>query len=428
MRSPQAASIDAIELVGRRSDFEHMMPRDHQDVSRRRGRRARVAAIAACVTFVTGCAAIHRPPTTRTALQAATADARALQTATVAALVDGLACRAAAREDHVVDILLLSGGGQNGAYGAGFLRGWQSRPDGPMPRFDLVTGVSAGALQAPYALIGTAESVGRTAFLFRNAVKSFAPTLDWWFWLWHTGGVANVKRLRDTVTSEFNADFEKQLHREFAADKHLVIATTDFDLGVGHAWDIGHELGGTEAGLPRARQILMASSAIPGVFPPVVIDGHVHADGGVASNVYVPLGLDDYKAFMTRARADGVSGDITVRIWVVMNLWADPTVNVTDPSDRGAMHGRAGTLLFMSQQPEVITRLSELAAAVSSGIPGLRMEVRTTAIPTAMADEPGARKLFDDAWMRRLEQFGYDRARGANPWDIVIPAPARQPR
>ena len=70
----------------------------------------------------------------------------------------------------------------------------------------------------------------------------------------------------------------------------------------------------------------------------------------------------------------------------------------------------------------MLTRLGELARAVTSGVPGLRMEVHATTIPQSLAGEPGLSSLFDADWMVRLEAFGYDRARGSAPWErVTIP-------
>jgi len=386
----------------------------------------RRVVLTAAIAAAAGCAAIHRPPTTVAALQATAAATRAAYAATIDGLIEGLTRRLAVRGDRTLDILLLSGGGQNGAYGAGFLRGWRARTDDDtMPRFDLVTGVSAGALQAPFAIVDTPEAFDESAELFQNAAREFSPRFDWWSWLRRTGGVADVSRFRKTVARVLDADLQSKLVAEFDADRHLVVATTDFDLGIGRAWDLGHEMGRTPDGLPRARSILMASSAIPGIFPPVVIDGHVHADGGVISNVFVPLEFADYQALIARARAAGISGEVTVRVWVVMNLWAYPKIAVTNPASRGGMNSRAISLLLASQQPQIVDHLRDVARAVSTGVPGIRLEVRATAIPSTLADEPGADKLFDEVWMRRLEQFGYDRARGAAPWDDFIAPYAR---
>src|SRR6187431_3750799 len=91
------------------------------------------------LAFGAACAAVHRPPATVASIIADGEASRKVQRATIDNIVERLAGRAAARSDRTVDLLLLSGGGQHGAYGIGFLRGWRSRTDSPMPRFDLVT-------------------------------------------------------------------------------------------------------------------------------------------------------------------------------------------------------------------------------------------------------------------------------------------------
>lgn len=378
-----------------------------------------VICAAAVALWVTGCAVLHRPPTTVTALAAERSALLASQQAQVDRLMDTLARRAVARGDHTLDVLFLSGGGQDGAYGAGFLRGWRTRPTDPSPRFDLVTGVSAGALQSPFALLGTADALNESSALFRQAAKQFAPTLDWWSWIRHTGGITNVARLRATVKRVVDENLQSKLNAEYDSGRRLMVATTDFDLGVGHGWGLIQEMGQTPAGLPRARSILMATSAIPGIFPPVVLDGHVHADGGVISNVYVPFALADFRRLEDDLRRAGVDGDVTVRVWVVLNLWEAPKVQVMDPSSRGEMHSRAGALLFASQQPTIVSDLNDLAHAVG-GIAGLRMEVRATAIPESVANAPGADKLFDERFMQQLDELGYDRARGSSAWDHLF--------
>ncbi|MGH7418438.1 MAG: hypothetical protein ACREKB_11740, partial [Candidatus Rokuibacteriota bacterium] len=100
---------------------------------------------------------------------------------------------------------------------------------------------------------------------------------------------------------------------------------------------------------------------------------------------------------------------------------------VIDPASRSQIAGRGNLLLFWAQQPQIPERLADLARAVSAGVPGLRMEVRYTAIPSELAGEPGAAALADEAWMRRLEKLGYDRALSATPWDEII-SPYQRPR
>jgi hypothetical protein len=109
--------------------------------------RSTLSAI--CVTlFLAGCASLPRAPL-GSVDRAYVADIpRARITAE-----DGY--RAFARSktaSRPLTILALSGGGADGSYGAGFLKGWSE--SGLRPDFDVVTGSSVGSLIAPFAFLG----------------------------------------------------------------------------------------------------------------------------------------------------------------------------------------------------------------------------------------------------------------------------------
>src|SRR3954454_10380787 len=80
-----------------------------------------------------------------------------LQREFVTAAQRQLAARGLPRDVPVLelDLLGISGGGENGAFGAGLLNGWTERGD--RPEFFLVTGISTGALSAPFAFLGSAH-------------------------------------------------------------------------------------------------------------------------------------------------------------------------------------------------------------------------------------------------------------------------------
>ena len=335
--------------------------------------------------------------------------------------------RAARRGDRTLDVLILSGGGQHGAYGAGFLRGWRTRADVPMPTFDLITGVSTGALQAPFAVLGTEVALDTLSALYLRAADRIAPTVDWFFWLRKTVGVVKTQRYRATLASVFDDRMAMALRAEIRADRQFLVGTTDFDLGVGRVWDMARELDTTAAGLARSREILFASTAIPGVFPPTLLDGHVHSDGGVIANLLVPLDLASLRALATRLRTRGVAEPVTVRVWVVVNLFTHMTPIVVKPSDRGAISIRTSLLLLAAQQQQTLEYLSTLASTIEANVPGLRLEVRYTAVPNALSTDPAANELFDKGWMQRLETLGYERARGPSPWDSAVSRYARPP-
>ena len=392
-------------------------------------RTLRAHAVALCVSapLVSGCAAVHRPPATRASLQHDAIAATAHEQAVADSIAVRLARRALARGDRTVDILLLSGGGQNGAFGAGFLRGWKSRTNNAMPAFDLVTGISTGALQSPFAFVGTQASIDTLSALYLRSADRFAPTLDWFFWLRKTGGVVKTGRLRETLAVVVDSAMGTALTKGFSEGRQLLIGTTDMDLAVGHTWDLSQELVTPSGGLARIRQLMLASSSIPGIFPPQVIDGRVHADGGVISNVLPGLSLAQYEQLAAEARALHFKEPLTVRLWVIMNLWTQAPVSVMNPASRKGIAGRSNLLLFWAQQPQLLQRLHELTQAVNAGVDELRMEMHYAAIPADVADDPDAMKLASRAFMQRLDQLGYEKARSAAPWNAILPSPYRRP-
>lgn len=387
-----------------------------------------VRAACAAVLF-TGCAAITRPPTTIAELQRDGVAIQAQQRALRDSVIERLVRRAARRGDRTVDVLMLSGGGQNGAFGAGFLRGWLQRPSESMPQFDLVTGISTGALQAPYAMLGTRSAIDTVTALYARAAKSFAPSVDWWFWIRPTGGLVNTTRYDRTIAQTFNGPLRSELQAAFANDQQIVFGTTDFDLGIGRVWSLGDELGGGaggQAAATRTQQLLKAATAIPGIFPPVMIDGHLHADGGVIENILPLLVFDDYTRLGKRLQARGLT-DVTVRVWVIMNLWTHAEPKAMKPSARRAISSRSTALLFYAHQPASLEALENLARAVSDRVPGVRMQVKVAAIPSEESVFPGANALFERRFMQRLDSLGFSKAQSAAPWDTLTSSAFRRP-
>ncbi len=389
---------------------------------------------AACAAALfTGCAAITRPPTTVAALQRDGVAIQAQQRALRDTVIERLVRRAARRSDRTLDVLMLSGGGQNGAFGAGFLRGWMQRPSDSMPQFDLVTGISTGALQAPYALLGTRSAIDTITALYARAATSFAPSLDWWFWIRPTGGLVNTTRFDRTIAQTFDGPLRSELQAAFANDQQLVFGTTDFDLGIGRVWSLGDELGGSSgrgstsrAAADRAQQLLKGATAIPGIFPPVMIDGHLHADGGVIENILPLLTFDDYTRLGQRLQARDLT-NVTVRVWVIMNLWTHAEPKAMKPSSRRAISSRSTALLFYAHQPASLAALENLARAVSDRVPGVRMQVNVAAIPSEESVFPGANALFERRFMQRLDSLGFAKAQSAAPWDTRSASAFRRP-
>jgi len=386
----------------------------------------RIPVALALATFCSACAAVHRPTATVQSLLAEAPRQAQQDRITRDSIVERLMRRVVRRGDRTLDVLLLSGGGQNGAFGAGFLRGWRARSDERMPTFDLVSGISTGALQSPYALLGTPAAIDTLTALYARSATSIAPTVDWWFWLRRTGGLVNTARYDRTLAASINGQFRDELRRAFADDRQIVFATTDFDLGIGRLWSLGDELDTTTAGLVRVRSLLRAATAIPGIFPPVIIDGHVHADGGVVENVMPVLERADYIRLGQRLASKGIA-DVTVRVWVVMNMWTHAEPRAITPSSRRQISSRSTGLLFYLHQSATLAGLENLARAVSAEVPGVRMQVRVATLPASESTSPGADALFERRFMQRLDSIGFARAQRPAPWDTVIGAFTRPP-
>ncbi len=368
-----------------------------------------------------GCLRSTRASIAPETLLAARAERQMAYEAGRAELVARLADRIAAG-DRTVDVLVLSGGGQHGAFGAGFLNGWAARTDDPMPVFDVVTGISAGALIAPFAFVGTPEALQTAADLYRRP-DAIAPARDLAGALFgRTGGLFDTARLAETLGVVFDARLVAALQPGFAEGRHLLVGTTDLDLGRGRAWDLAREIDTTAAGVERFDRLLLASSAIPGAFPPVEIDGRYHTDGGIATNL-LAMDLQMLQALAAEVTARGDTRPAVVRLFVIVNLYLSPPVVTANAGSFQAVSTRASGLLFALGQQQALTRLWEITEAANAGVPGLSVEMRYAAIPDSWATEPGATALFNEAYMNRLQDYGFARGHSAEAWDALPPGP-----
>ena len=189
--------------------------------------------------------------------------------------------------ERKMNVLALSGGGANGAYGAGLIYGWSE--SGQRPVFDVVTGISTGALAAPFAFLGPewdeelkeAYTSKQTENLinFRSFSAIFNPSLF------------SSKHLEDLVDSYASFELLRAIAAEHAKGRRLLVVTTNLDTQQSVIWDMGVIASrGDEDARQLFKQILVASASIPGVFPPVLLPGmtetgqaiaEMHVDGGV---------------------------------------------------------------------------------------------------------------------------------------------------
>ncbi len=182
----------------------------------------------------------------------------------------------AAAPDGRVNILALSGGGAVGAFGAGALVGLTHR--GERPEFEVVTGVSTGALIAPFAFLGPEwDAQLEDAFCGERARRLLHP--HWLRALLRPTGVYEAGSLAQVVDHFVTMELLQAVARESSRGRLLEIATTDLDKQETVIWDMGAIASrGGESARRLFRDVLLASASVPGVFPPVLL--HVQ-EGGV---------------------------------------------------------------------------------------------------------------------------------------------------
>jgi Patatin-like phospholipase len=197
--------------------------------------------------------------------------------------------------------LAVSGGGENGAFGAGLLVGWTAA--GTRPTFKLVTGISTGALTAPFAFLGSAYDSELQAIYTQITPKDVLAKR------WVISGLLDdalatnqpLYHLYHTIQRYVTPELVQAIAQQYERGRILLIATTDLDAGRPVFWDIGKI---ADSGRPGAveliQKVLLASAAIPVAFPPVMIDveadgkhyQEMNVDGGASAQVFVyPPGL-----------------------------------------------------------------------------------------------------------------------------------------
>ncbi len=197
-----------------------------------------------------------------------------------------------AASDGSIDILALSGGGAGGAFGAGVLVGLTNAQT--RPRYEVVTGVSTGALIAPFAFLGP-DWDGKLTEAYRGQAtdgllqsRGIGVLFD--------SSVFHGEPLRKLVEHFVTDELVAAVAKEAATGRMLLVATTNLDREDTVIWNLGRiaQRGGDEA-RELFRDVLVASSSVPGVFPPVMIDvekdgkkyEEMHVDGGASTPFFI---------------------------------------------------------------------------------------------------------------------------------------------
>lgn len=196
--------------------------------------------------------------------------------------------RVKAASDGSIDILALSGGGAGGAFGAGALVGMTQGKH--RPRFEMVTGVSTGALIAPFAFLGPAWDDQLTRAFDGESTSDLLTSRG--VGMLFDVGVFQGEPLRRLVDKFVTTDLIDAVAKEAATGRTLLVATTNLDTEETQIWDMGAiAMQGGEKSRTLFRDVLVASASVPAIFPPVLIDvtegdrtfQEMHVDGGATT-------------------------------------------------------------------------------------------------------------------------------------------------
>ena len=309
------------------------------------------------------------------------------------------------REHHY---LAVSGGGANGAYGAGALVGWTAT--GTRPEFAIVTGISTGALIAPFAFLGPE---------YDNQLKEVYTTLGTdrifsirsIFKIVGGDGLVDTSPFQQTLETYVNDDVIQAIAAEYRKGRLLLIGTTNLDAGRPVIWNIGRI---ADSGHPDApdliRQVLRASASIPGAFPPVYLKveangveyDEMHVDGGTSAQMFLYPSSIDWKDVMGLLDVKG-----TPQAYVIRNSRVHPSYEEVSPRV-SKIASRTIDSLIRTQGVGDAYRIYALAER--DGV-----DISLTWIPKDSVED-SSDEPFDPKYMSELFEYGYQRAINGELW------------
>jgi predicted acylesterase/phospholipase RssA len=309
-----------------------------------------------------------------------------------------------------VTYLALSGGGADGAFGAGVLNGWSAA--GTRPQFSVVSGVSTGALIAPFAFLGSSyDATLRDVYTTGIAERLIdAPNpINALF----RAGLFENSRLRELVARYVDEHMLAAIAAEHAKGRDLFVVTTNLDTQRTVIWDMGRI---SEVGSPQAlslfRDVIAASASIPVVFAPILIDaaanGHhfeeMHADGAVMEPV-----LTLPEAFLLR---DGAfARGLRMNIYILINNRVERDFQLV-PNSTIDIAARASASGTKAQTRSILYQTFDFARRNNLGFNLTYIDKRVQS-PSLSG--------FETNYMRALYQYGYDKAKGGRFWAKAPP-------
>ena len=323
----------------------------------------------------------------------------------------------------VIDILIISGGGDWGAFGAGVLKGWQEVPaQHPLakPEFDAVTGVSTGTLIAPFAFLGDEQAIDEIIGLYRNPQPDWVKTRGFLYFLPDNISFAEVPGLEREMREHITLDTVRRIAKAGADGRLLAVNTTNLDDATSRVFDLVEESRrASESGkLDRLHNIMLASAGIPGAFPFRIIDDELYVDGGVTGNIIYGGRVAEEDSLPAQWQQNYPNLPIPkLRYWVIFNNQFRPVPTITAPNWPAVIQRSLET----STRAATATALRHLVAMAE--ISRLKrkadVEVRILSIPGNWV--PPVAGIFIKETMNNLADLGEKMGADPNSWTSEPP-------
>jgi len=303
--------------------------------------------------------------------------------------------------------LAISGGGANGAYGAGLFAGWTK--SGTRPVFTMVTGISTGALTAPFAFLGSDYDDLLKEVYTTTSTKDIATSRNI-FAAALSDSMADTEPLKKLIAKLITDDLIEKIAKEHKRGRRLFVGTVNLDAGRSVIWNVGAiAASDSPRKLELIREVLRASAAIPVAFPPVVISVEVngkhydemHVDGGTGTQVFVYPAAVDWRKITKKLKVKGKP-----KVYVIRNSFLDPDY-------RGV---KRSVLPIASRSIDSLIRTQGIGDLYQIYALSKRdgNDFNLAYIPSTFAEIPT--EGFDPVYMKKLYELGYESAKNGYQW------------
>lgn len=308
--------------------------------------------------------------------------------------------------------LALSGGGAKGAFGAGLMVGWSAA--GTRPEFTIVTGISTGALMAPFVFLGSAYDTQLKEMYTTYSTKDLLIKHGILNAL--TGSsAADTAPLKKMIAKYIDQQVMEAIAVEYKKGRRLYVGTTNIDAKRPVIWNIGLiATSGRSGALELIHKIMVASAAIPAVFPPMLIEveangkryDEMHVDGGIVSQVFIYPADLDWKNVMQKLEVKGTS-----KVYVILNSFLKP--------DWETVHPKILPIASVSIHSLIRTQGIGDMYRIYLNCQRDGLEFNMAFIPETFDMKP--KEEFDKDYMGKLFDLGYQMAKNGYPWKKAPP-------